>query len=241
MARRAMEVAQGHNDLARQLLRGAHGVDLVAARRARGPRANVPTTSLARTHCELPHRRRGARAHPRRGRRRRTRRWRTWRRWRSIGWEVVAKDQTEGVSLALAAAACGALGEPVSDHAATMYEQMRPYAGTTFVIRAPAAAMRGPADHYLGTARRGQRRPRPGRGAFRGGAAPGAPDGLASPSQQPPKWSSHGTLRQRGREGEEERIAVLLRNAEESAIAPRPAPVEPRWRPTRVDPAGHRS
>ncbi len=34
-----------------------------------------------------------------------------------IGWDLVAKDQTEGLSLALAAAACGGLGARARDHA----------------------------------------------------------------------------------------------------------------------------
>jgi hypothetical protein len=134
-----------------------------------------------------------------------------------IGWEVVAKDQTEGTSLALAAAACGVLGSRSRDHAATMYEQMRPYAGTTFVIRAPAAACAGPADHYLGLL-----------AAASGDLALAevhfeAALRLAHRMGSPPFEAAAEvelarTLRQRGREGEGERIAVLLRNAEETAI-----------------------
>ena len=68
----------------------------------------------------------------------------------ALGWENVADDQTEGVSLAMAAAACGVLGAPAREFAAPLYEAMRPYAGTAVVVRAPAAACVGPADHYLG-------------------------------------------------------------------------------------------
>ena len=66
------------------------------------------------------------------------------------GWENVAADQAEGVSLALAAAACNVVGAPAQDFAAHLYDVMRPYAGTAVVVRAPAAACVGPADHYLG-------------------------------------------------------------------------------------------
>ena len=134
-----------------------------------------------------------------------------------IGWEVVAKDQTEGISLALAAAACGVLGSRSRDYATTMYEQMRPYAGTTFVIRAPAAGCSGPADHYLGLL------------AAANGDLALAEVHFEAALRQAYRMSSPPfaaaaevelarTLRQRGREGEGERIAVLLRNAEETAI-----------------------
>ena len=42
----------------------------------------------------------------------------------------------------------GAIG--AKEHSASLYEHMRPYAGTAIVIRAPAAACYGPADQYLG-------------------------------------------------------------------------------------------
>jgi DNA-binding SARP family transcriptional activator/tetratricopeptide (TPR) repeat protein len=134
-----------------------------------------------------------------------------------IGWDVVAKDQTEGISLALAAAACGVLGSRSADHAATMYEQMRPYAGTTFVIRAPAAACVGPADHYLGllAAASGDLALAEVHfeAALRQAHRMGSP-----PFEAAAEVELARTLRQRGREGEGERIAVLLRNAEETAI-----------------------
>jgi hypothetical protein len=68
----------------------------------------------------------------------------------ALGWESVAHDQAEGVSLAAAAAACSVLGSPAADFAPHLYEAMLPYAGTAVVVRAPAAACVGPADHYLG-------------------------------------------------------------------------------------------
>jgi hypothetical protein len=133
-----------------------------------------------------------------------------------IGWDVVAKDQTEGASLALAAAACGVLGTRARDHASVLYEQMRPYAGSAVVLRVPAAACVGPADHYLGLL-----------AAATGDLALAevhfeAAIRLANRMGAPPFEAASEvelarTLRQRGRESEE-RVAVLLRNAEETAL-----------------------
>jgi DNA-binding SARP family transcriptional activator/tetratricopeptide (TPR) repeat protein len=133
-----------------------------------------------------------------------------------IGWDVVAKDQTEGASLALAAAACGVLGTRARDHASVLYEQMRPYAGSAVVLRVPAAACVGPADHYLGLS-----------AAAAGDLALAevhfeAAIRLANRMGAPPFEAASQvelarTLRQRGRESEE-RVAVLLRNAEETAL-----------------------
>jgi DNA-binding SARP family transcriptional activator len=131
-----------------------------------------------------------------------------------LGWETVADDQTEGVSLAMTAAAVGAAG--AVEYAPALYEHLRPYAGTAVVIRAPAAACYGPADHYLGilaaamgdlalaevhfeAALRLARRMR------------------SAPFVAAAELQLARTLRQRRREGEEERIASLLRSAEEAA------------------------
>ena len=67
-----------------------------------------------------------------------------------IGWHGTAADLTEGASLAMAAGACSAVGEPAAELAASIYDGMRAFAGTTIVIRAPAVACVGPADQYLG-------------------------------------------------------------------------------------------
>jgi DNA-binding SARP family transcriptional activator/tetratricopeptide (TPR) repeat protein len=132
-----------------------------------------------------------------------------------LGWAAVADDQTEGVSLALTAAACGVTGAPAAGHAANIYEYLRPYAGTAVVIRAPAAACVGPADQYLGllatamgdlalaeihfeAALRLARRMR------------------SAPFVAAAELELALVLRQRGR-GEEEQVAVLLRHAEEAA------------------------
>jgi DNA-binding SARP family transcriptional activator/tetratricopeptide (TPR) repeat protein len=131
-----------------------------------------------------------------------------------LGWEAIAHDQTEGVSLAMVAAACGAAR--AADHATALYEHLRPYAGTAIVIRAPAAACYGPADQYLGllasamgdlalaevhfeAALRLARRMR------------------SQPFVAAAEVELARTMRQRGHQGDEERVAALLRSAEESA------------------------
>jgi DNA-binding SARP family transcriptional activator/tetratricopeptide (TPR) repeat protein len=133
-----------------------------------------------------------------------------------IGWDLVAKDQTEGLSLALAAAACGVLGVRARDAASAVYERMRRYAGTAVVLRVPAAACAGPADHYLGLS-----------AAATGDLALAevhfeAAIRLANRMDSPPFEAASEvelarTLRRRGREAEE-RVAVLLRKAEETAL-----------------------
>ncbi len=135
----------------------------------------------------------------------------------AFGWEVVAKDQTEGVSLALIAAACGALGSRARDHASLIYEQMRPYAGTAVVIRAPAAACVGPADQYLGLLASATGDLALAEVHFEA-ALRLAHRMHSEPFEAAAEVELARTLRQRGREGEEERVAILLRKAEESAL-----------------------
>ena len=136
----------------------------------------------------------------------------------ALGWENVADDQTEGVSLAMAAAACGVLGARARECAAPLYEAMRPYAGTAVVVRAPAAACLGPADHYLGLLAGAM-----GdlalaevhhEAALRLARRMGSPPFVAAAEVELAR-----TLRQRRPTGDEERVAMLLRNAEESALA----------------------
>jgi hypothetical protein len=133
-----------------------------------------------------------------------------------LGWAAVATDQSESVSLATTAAACGVIGPRAADHAARIYEHLRPYAGTAVVIRAPAAACVGPADQYLGhlataigdlalaevhfeAALRLARRMR------------------SAPFVAAAELELARVLRRRGR-GEDEQVAVLLRHAEEAAV-----------------------
>ena len=136
----------------------------------------------------------------------------------ALGWENVADDQTEGVSLAMAAAACGVLGAPAREFASPLYEAMRPYAGTAVVVRAPAAACVGPADHYLGLLAGAM-----GdltlaevhhEAALRLARRMGSPPFVAAAEVELAR-----TLRQRRPTGDEERVAMLLRSAEESALA----------------------
>ena len=90
----------------------------------------------------------------------------------------VADDRTEGVSLALAAAACSVVGDGSRDLALHVYQEMRPYAGTVIVARAPAAACLGPADQYLGLLAAVMGDLASDRGASGGLAATRPPDGL---------------------------------------------------------------
>ena len=95
-----------------------------------------------------------------------------------LGWINAADDRTEGVSLALAAAACSVVGDGSRDLALHVYQEMRPYAGTVIVARAPAAACLGPADQYLGLLAAVMGDLALDRGASGGLAATRPPDGL---------------------------------------------------------------
>ena len=135
----------------------------------------------------------------------------------AIGWEAVANDQSEGVALALAAAACWGIGAPAAGHVARIYEQMRPYAGTAVVIRPPASACVGPADQYLGLLATATGDLALAEVHFEAALR------LARRMHSPPFVAAAEvqlarTLRHRGRAGEEERVAHLLRSAEEAAV-----------------------
>ena len=135
-----------------------------------------------------------------------------------MGWQSTAADLTEGVSLAMAAGACSAVGEPAAEFAASLYDGMRAFAGTTIVIRVPAVACVGPADQYLGLL-----------GATMGDLALAevhfeAALLMARRMASPPFVAAAEvelgrTLRRRRPEEEADRVAVLLRAAEESALA----------------------
>jgi DNA-binding SARP family transcriptional activator/tetratricopeptide (TPR) repeat protein len=131
-----------------------------------------------------------------------------------IGWENVG-HRSEAFTLALAAAA-GSIGSSAGDQALRIYEQMRPYAGTAIVVRPPAAGCLGPADTYLGML------------AEAGGdlalaevhfeaALRLARRMRSAPFAAAAEVELARTLRRRGRD-EGERVAVLLRGAEESAL-----------------------
>jgi hypothetical protein len=132
-----------------------------------------------------------------------------------LGVLTAAEDRTDGVSLAMAGAACSVVGDESCDIASRVYEEMRPYAGTAIVTRAPVTACLGPADQYLGllagvigdralaevhfeTSLRLARRM------------------VSAPFVAAAEVELARALRQRGRQGE--RAAVLLRHAEESAL-----------------------
>ena len=136
----------------------------------------------------------------------------------ALGWENVADDQSEGVSLAMAAAACSALGAAAQGFARPLYEVMRPYAGTAVVVRAPAAACVGPADHYLGllagTMGDLALAEVHHEAALRLARRMGSPPFVAAAETELAR-----TLRQRRTTADEERVAGLLRTAEEAARA----------------------
>ena len=136
----------------------------------------------------------------------------------AIGWDYLADDQTEGVALSLAAAACSVIGGGARDFAPRVYEAMRPHAGTAIVVRAPAAACFGPADHYLGllagTMGDLALAEVHHEAALRLARRMGTPPFVAAAEVELAR-----TLRQRGRNADQERIAVLLRSAEEAALA----------------------
>lgn len=131
-----------------------------------------------------------------------------------LGWESISVDQTEGVSLALTAAACG--GIAAKNHAPAIYERLRPYAGTAIVIRAPAAACYGPADQYLGLLASAM-----GDGALAEvhfeAALRLARRMRSAPFTAAAEVELARTLLQSGRESDLERVPSLLRNAEETA------------------------
>jgi hypothetical protein len=132
-----------------------------------------------------------------------------------LGLLTAAEDRTEGVSLAMAGAACSVIGDESCDIASRLYEELRPYAGTAIVTRAPVTGCLGPADQYLGLLA----------GAIGDSALAEvhfeaalrlARRMVSTPFVAAAEVELARTLRRRGREGE--RAAVLLRNAEESAL-----------------------
>jgi hypothetical protein len=135
----------------------------------------------------------------------------------AMGWETVADDQTEGVALALSAAVCGALGARAGAHAAPVYEYLRPYAGTALVLRAPAAACVGPADQYLGLAASSMGDLALAEVHFEASLRL-ARQMKSAPFVAAAEVELARAVRQRGREAEQERAALLLRSAEESAL-----------------------
>ncbi len=136
----------------------------------------------------------------------------------ALGWENVADDQAEGVSLALAAAACNVVGAPAGEFAEHLYEVMRPYAGTAVVVRAPAAACMGPADYYLGLLAEtfGDLALAEVHhdAALRLARRMGSPPFVAAAEMELAR-----TVRRRRPAADKKRVAELLRNAEQAARA----------------------
>ncbi len=133
-----------------------------------------------------------------------------------IGWENVG-DRSESVTLALAAAACGGLGIRARDTAMRIYEEMRPYAGTAVVIRPPAVACFGPADYYLGLLAMTSGDLALSQVHFEAALRLGFRM-RSAPFVAAAEVELARALRRRHRGDEGERVAVLLRSAEESAL-----------------------
>ena len=133
-----------------------------------------------------------------------------------IGWDNVC-DRSESVTLALAAAACGGLGIRARDIALRIYEEMRPYAGTAVVIRPPAVACLGPADYYLGLLALTSGDLALSQVHFEAALRLGLRM-RSAPFVAAAEVELARALRRRHRGDEGERVAVLLRSAEESAL-----------------------
>jgi DNA-binding SARP family transcriptional activator len=135
----------------------------------------------------------------------------------AMGWEAVADDHTQGLALALGAAACGTLEADAREHAVPVYELLRPFAGTAVVIRAPAAACLGPADQYLGLVASSMGDLALAEVHFEASLRL-ARHMASAPFVAAAEVELGRTLRRRGREQEQERVAVLLRSAEEASL-----------------------
>ncbi len=133
-----------------------------------------------------------------------------------IGWDNVG-ERSESVTLALAAAACGVLGIRARDIALRIYEEMRPYAGTAVVIRPPAVACLGPADYYLGLLAMTSGDLALSQVHFEAALRLGLRM-RSAPFVAAAEVELARVLRRRHRGDEGERVAVLLRSAEESAL-----------------------
>jgi len=135
-----------------------------------------------------------------------------------LGWPDPESDLTEGVTTAIAAAACSSVGAPAGQLVERVYEALRPFAGLALVHRGPVVSCAGPADHYLGLLAH-----------LRGDLALAevhfeAALDLARRMQAAPfavaaEVELARVLRQRRPDEEAGRVAVLLRDAEESALA----------------------
>ena len=133
-----------------------------------------------------------------------------------LGWDTIG-DRSGCVTLALAAAACGGLGLRGRDTALHIYEEMRPYAGTVVVIRPPAVACFGPADYYLGLLAMTSGDLALSQVHFEAALRLGSRM-RSAPFIAAAEVELARALRRRRRGDEGERVAVLLRSAEESAL-----------------------
>ncbi len=98
-----------------------------------------------------------------------------------------------------------------------VYEEMRPYAGTAVVIRPPAVACLGPADYYLGLLAMTSGDLALSQVHFEAALRLGFRM-RSAPFVAAAEVELARVLRRRRRGDEGERVAVLLRSAEESAL-----------------------
>jgi DNA-binding SARP family transcriptional activator len=132
------------------------------------------------------------------------------------GWRSVAQA-SEGAALAWAAAACSVAGVRTGALPEDLYEALRPSAGSVLVMRTPAVACCGPADHYLGLLAMAMEDHALAVAHFET-ACRLAGRMAAEPFVAASEMQLARVLRARGRQDELERAAVLLRHAEEAAL-----------------------
>jgi DNA-binding SARP family transcriptional activator len=213
LAQQALEIAEGHNELAR----GFHAALMIWTwwqRDELGSQESILRQAVAQAPEDSPSTKAGlALADAEAGEVEEALAGLHW--LSEVGWESVG-TRSEAFTLALAAAAAGTIGARAGDQALRIYEQMRPYAGTAIVVRPAAVGCLGPADTYLGLL-----------AAAAGDLALAevhleaavrlAHRMRSAPFKAAAEVELARTLRQRGRD-EGERVAVLLRSAEESAL-----------------------
>ena len=133
-----------------------------------------------------------------------------------IGWGNVS-NRSESITLALAAATCRGLGRRARDIALQIYEELRPYVGTAVVMRPPSVACFGPADHYLGLLAMTFDDLALSQVHFEAALRLGFRM-RSTPFVAAAEVELARALRRRGRDDEGQRVAVLLRRGEESAL-----------------------
>ncbi len=135
-----------------------------------------------------------------------------------LGWPDPRADLIEGIVPAVAsAAACSVRGAPPG-LLLRLYECLSPFAGTVIMVRGPSFGCAGPADQYLGLLARQSGDLALAEVHFEASLRLARHMG-AAPFAAAAEVELARTLRQRRPDEEATRIAVMLRNVEESALA----------------------